>query len=261
MTPKAALAARALAGNGVEAVPHPCHWDRYLEDRRDWFIDRVAVCVDTGRDRIAVQASLPRVALNGFTGRRDLGVSRHTDFLTRPCLCCLYFPQKEGRPLSQRIADDLLLPHREPDIRNLLQQRIPVGRPFLAEVAVALGVDPGRLVEYEGRQIGEFHALLTCGGEGMRLGAAPPTHAVDAPLAFQSALAGLLLAAEVVADVAGVRDANAPTQSRSDILARPGWFESDLDDPITKGNGGRCLCEDDDFRLRYEIKYSATRMR
>lgn len=252
---KTAVAVRELEGTELVTVPHPKDWDAYLAQQQTWDLPRVVVALDTGRDRISVQASLPRVALNAFTGHRDLGVSRHPDFLLRPCLCCLYFPQKKGVPLPQEIANDLGIPHREVEVRGLLQQKIPVPRTLLDDVAAALGLDVADLLRFEGDQLEAFHGVLTCGGELLRLGAAPAGRGVEAPLAFQSALAGVLLAAETVADAAGLRPDEAPTQTRSDVLATPGLFTSDVDDPITKGVNGRCLCEDRDYQDQYARKY------
>ena len=127
---------------------------------------------------------------------------------------------------------------------------------MLEEVAAAHDeVDVEDIAHFEGEQVDVFHNALTCGGELIRLGAAPVGRGVEAPLAFQSALAGVLLAAEIVADASGLRTSEDPTETRTDVLATPGLFSSDAKDPLTKGVNGRCICEDEDFRARYVEKY------
>ena len=257
---KTEVVLRALADSNLETAVHPQHWDAYLAKRQDWDLPRVAVAVDTGRDRIAVQASLPFVALNAFTGHRDLGTSRHPDFSSRPCLCCLYMPRKQDRPISQEIAEDLGIPDQEQEIRKLLQRNLPIPRVILEKVAASHDeIDVEDIAHFEGEQVDVFHNALTCGGELIRLGAAPVGRGVEAPLAFQSALAGVLLAAEIVADAAGLRTSEDPTETRTDVLATPGLFTSDINDPLTKGVNGRCLCDDVDYRTQYGRKYATRR--
>ena len=119
-------------------------------------------------------------------------------------------------------------------------------------IATANDIPTDELARYQGQPIDAFYAAFVCGGHRLRVGGAGPTREIDAPLAFQSALAGVLLAAEIVADAGGLRSADTPTLTRADVLSTPGVFESDTE---PKGLQGRCICRDDDFRARYAEKY------
>ena len=251
-TAKTALAERHLADSGLDAVPHDQHWDRYLNDVPDRTLMRVAVGVDSPEARVAVQASLPRIVLNAWTQSGDLGVSRHPDFLDAPCLACLYLPDGERPSYSHRVATEIGLPDQEPRIRGYIDRRKPVDPDLLSDIATANDIPTDELARYQGQPIDAFYAAFVCGGHRLRVGGAGPTREIDAPLAFQSALAGVLLAAEIVADAGGLRSADTPTLTRADVLSTPGVFESDTE---PKGLQGRCICRDDDFRARYAEKY------
>jgi hypothetical protein len=73
------------------------------------------------------------------------------------------------------------------------------------------------------------------------------------PMAFQSALAGIMLAADLVKHAQGEPDA--PTvATRINLLRRLGTH---LADPHAPDATGRCICGDADFRAAYEAKYSS----
>ena len=71
------------------------------------------------------------------------------------------------------------------------------------------------------------------------------------PLAHQSALAGVLLAAGLARSVIG-RDPHATTITRVNVLRELG---QDLSQTARRGDG-RCLCDDRDFVHRYSAKWS-----
>jgi hypothetical protein len=76
-------------------------------------------------------------------------------------------------------------------------------------------------------------------------------------MAFQSALAGVLLAAELIADAAGLRDQALPARTELDLvhmdLLAPQALR--LNSPMTKHPSGRCICQDPVFRDRYRENY------
>ena len=71
-------------------------------------------------------------------------------------------------------------------------------------------------------------------------------------MAFQSALAGLLLASELVAHASGVKQAPPPVTSKIDLLHPLGMY---LSLPATKDRHGRCICQDPDYIAAYQAKY------
>jgi hypothetical protein len=72
------------------------------------------------------------------------------------------------------------------------------------------------------------------------------------PMAFQSALAGLGLAAELVKHAAGL-PIPAATSTRINLL-RP--LAPMLADPRARDPSGRCICRDGDFLDAYRRKYA-----
>src|SRR5207244_2771974 len=78
----------ALAGTGLTVKSHKGPWGDYLRSRGDTRLERVAVALDSAKDRIAVQAGLPRWVCNAWTQTGDLGVSRHEFLGEQACLAC-----------------------------------------------------------------------------------------------------------------------------------------------------------------------------
>lgn len=241
----------------LDVHPHPHRWADFLATRDDWDLHRVAVAVDTAADRVNIQAALPRRTFNAWTQAEDLGVSRHTDFLDAPCLACLYLPDGEAPSQSRLIADAVGLPEAEGEFRALLYLRTPVDRALLERIAKAKGVPLEPLLDYEGRPLQDFYSRAVCGGVLLHLGATAGAASVDAPLAFQSALAGILLAAEVVIDAANLRPTPTPTTTRIDLL-RP--LTPVLSFPEKKHRSGLCICQDGDYRSAYAAKYTSLRV-
>jgi hypothetical protein len=77
---------------------------------------------------------------------------------------------------------------------------------------------------------------------------------VDAPLAFQSAMAGILLGARVVADALNLLDTSLKQQSHIYPLNPIGEFNP-YNHNLQKDATGNCLCADDVFVKRYKSKW------
>ena len=211
----------------------------------------MAVALDTASGRIAVQASLPRRLLNAWTQPGDLGASRH-DFLSGPCLACLYLPEGKGRSLSENIADALRLPEME--IREKLHVGFKVNRAFLVRVEAATGVSAGGLAAFRGRAA--FGLLLQGGMRHRPFWAlrGGDRGAAAVPMAFQSALAGVLLATEIIAEVASLRTDALPPLTKINLLRPLGRY---LTEPSTKHASGTCLCQDPYYVSGYRRKWEA----
>ena len=158
--PKAASAAAMFAASTLRVVPHAATWGGYMAARGNWALDKVAVALDTARDRMAIQAALPRRVLNAWTQPGDLGVSRH-GFLEGPCLMCLYLPDREVPHESVLVAEALNLPERE--VRLLLHTRAVVDHHLAARIATARGVQLERLRPFVGLPLASFYAKAVCG--------------------------------------------------------------------------------------------------
>ena len=252
---KAGAAVRHFAGTGLEIVPHASTWTEYVAARGDWRFESVAVALDTGRDRIDVQAALPRWIANAWTQDLDLGVSRHQFGDGRACLACLYMPTGTVKNEHERLADELRMPEAVMDIKAMLQRGLPVDKPFLHRVAAAMEIPVEPLMRFVGRPLREFHQAAICGGLAFTLtGGVEPVRAV-VPMSFQSALAGIMLAAEMVKHAAGWPEP-AAVSTRINLLRPLGQY---LYDPIAPDPSGRCICKDPDFKAAYKLKYASSR--
>ncbi|MCA1568126.1 MAG: E2 ligase fold family C protein [Acidobacteria bacterium] len=253
---KVAIAAEQFRGTGVDARPYNEHWGDFLRGVTSWTFERVAVAVDSDSDRIAVQASLPRRVINSWTQPGDLGVSRHDFLRDDACLMCLYLPEGEGQHLDRIIAEAIGLPEAFMEIRTMIHLNQPIGRPLLERAAVAMGVDLEPLLRFENESVRSFYTQAVCGGIVLRLGgtlgSASKHQMAAVPLAFQSALAGVMLAAELVIDAGGLRSHPMPVTTKIDLL-RP--LASHLSIAARKHPSGRCICQDEDYKKTYSDKY------
>ena len=253
-TPKVDLAVREAArtGSALEIRRHPAEWGRYLATLPiPWALGPVMVALDSAEDRIAVQAALPQRVLNAWTQAGDLGVSRH-DFLgDRACLACLYLPDGPSKNEDQLVAEAIGLPDQLIHVRQLLHSGAPVGEAGIRRIAAALDVPAEPLLPYAERGLREFYSEAICGGVVLRLqGGGDRRGGTEVPMAFQSALAGVLLAAALVREAARL-PGPAGTKAIIDLL-RP--LGSHLTVPMSKHPSGRCICQDPDFQEAYRTR-------
>ncbi len=249
---KAQRAAEALAHTNVRVIPHDVTWGNYLRAVGTSELFRVCVALDTARDRLAVQASLPRTTLNAWTQVGDLGVSRHAFRDSDACLACVYMPDGEVPSEDVLVAEALGLPKEV--VRPLLHNGAAPDDALLAAIAQHLNVSVDVLSFFRGKPLRTLYQDGICGGLLLRFGAQiGPRFAVTTPLAFQSALAGVLLAAELIVAAAGFARPNVYTATSIDVL-RP--IGSDLSRRIAKHISGRCLCQDPDYIWRYDAKWN-----
>ena len=250
--PKTRSVAGFFAGTEVTFEGHPETWGGYLAGHPAARLDLVLTALDTAADRIAVQASLPRVVLNAWTQAGDLGVSRH-GFASGPCLACLYMPDGEVPGLSKQVAGALGLP--EADIRAKLHAGFRVDDAFIAQVADATGVDARHLLPFKNRSLADFYVKAVCGTAHFGVAARGGGDAAAVPMAFQSALAGVLLAAELLAARADLRTVPMGPLTKIDLVGGIGPM---MQHPAAKHASGRCLCQDNVFVSAYARKYPET---
>jgi hypothetical protein len=251
----AAALLRSGPAERLNAVPHPLAWDEYLAERRDWRLERVALALDSAEDRIFAQVSLPRRILNSWTQADNLGVSRH-DFLTTACVACLYLPTCERPNLDDLVADALKFEGEQGLrlVREYLDTERPLDRAMVAKIAQQVGVAEDVLLPFEGAPLIALYQRAACGGTILRFGGelGAAVRQVEVPMAFQSALAGIMLAAEVVIDAGGLRLDQLPVRTEINLL-RP--LSGTLCTPESKHPGKRCICQDADFISAYRAKY------
>ena len=249
---KVEVGAEALRG-GLLARPHRKSFAQYIAEHGS-AVETIAVSVDNRRDRIAVQASLPRVALNGWTQPGDLGVSIHPHFgQSGACINCLYLPDGVVPNDDELVAHALGIPERSREVRTLLATGAPPPPELLDAIAAALNVSPESVHAYSERNIRDLYSEGICGGAVLPLSAAGrPAADMHVPLAHQSALAGVLLAARLLRHAAGF----GPTDTRVSRLNVLQPVGLQLTQPMQRVTGRRCLCGDGDFVRTYERKWA-----
>ena len=215
----------------------------------------VLVAVDSADARCEIQASLPRRIANAWTQPGDLGVSVHGRFGNEgACLACLYLRDTPTKNDDQIVADALGIPERLMDVRNLLQLGLPVPDPLLALIAARIGHDVKDLEPYSGLPLRRLYVEGICGGA---LVTPNPARGVTAelhvPLAHQSALAGVLLAASLASGRMAQPSPGTTDITRVDVLRPIGAVTTQ---PAAARHDGRCLCDDADFRAVYDAKWS-----
>ena len=236
----------------LQSVPHQETWASFLEDNGyKW--ERVLVALDSAHDRRAVQGSLPRWIANAWTQVGDLGASSHSFLGPDACLACLYLPTQKSKSQDQIIAVGLKIPQFQHQVRIMLGSGQAIGKELCDAVATAWGIPAKTLEPYVGRPILELWVEGICGGGIIPLGEAEPSpRELQVPLAFQSALAGMLLAAETVRDVLTAGAQRRTFVRRLDVL-RP--LGDSSPQPALKAGTGSCICEDRDFIAAYQAKY------
>jgi hypothetical protein len=247
---KVKLARRYLkAQEGLTVEGHTTRWQALPTMRS---MQHVAVALDTAADRIAVQGTLPRWTINSWTQRGDLGVSHHGFEGEMACLACLYLPNGAVPDQDQVIAEALNLEDRKMDVvRPMLHNGAPVSVELMREIAARLTVPVEPLLPLVGQPLRSLYQGAICGGVVFELTNGSKPVRAEVPMAFQSAMAGIMLAAEIVKRSNG----GAPdwTTAKLNLLRRmPG-------DVITerrrKDRLERCICQDADYLDAYRARY------
>jgi len=252
--PKVELAETWLKGTGIEVKSHPAQWEDYVAERNNWHFERVAVAVDTVETRINIQAALPRQIHNSWTQGGEAGTSRHGFLGPKACLACLYMPTGTAPNYDQLIAEALGFPADEgnlKEIRRRLDLQVPTERAFLDRVAVARNIAIEKLLPFENKSLESLYIDAVCGGAVMELANPEVAKRIEVPMAFQSAFAGVLMAADVVAEVANLRD-RLPTMTQIRMLSSLPELPSSGQ---RKAENTRCMCMDHDFIDAYKAKY------
>lgn len=235
----------------VRAKSHPLKFEDFVSSEGySWA--RVILALDSSRDRRAAQASLPQWIANAWTQPGDLGVSSH-DFLNGACVACLYSPEHALENEDAIIASALGVPNELMQIRTLLHNAQGVPKELLDAISMARNIPIDRLSPFEGCTVRQLYVEGFCGGAVIPLGElGSPRQEVHVPLAHQSALSGVLLAAAAVRHILGL---NGPgTQvTRINVMRGLGLHLTQL---AAKDPRGICICQDADYQDVYKGKYS-----
>jgi len=246
---KTTLAAAAIT-NTLNPREHHGDWASFTATR-GYRWTAVITALDSAFHRRAVQATLPHWIGNAWTQPGDLGVSTHS-FRNGACLACLYLPTGEEPNEDVIVAGALGIPQRSDEVRTLLYTGAPAPAELLDAIAAGLDVPRDHLHPFEGRPIRSLYVEGVCGGAVIPLGKAGTPHQdIHVPLAHQSALAGVLLAARLVRMSAGA-DPGATEITRLNVLRDPGQQPTQ---PALKDPRSICICQDADYQAVYTDKW------
>jgi molybdopterin/thiamine biosynthesis adenylyltransferase len=239
---------------GIRVAQIPKKWEEFVsslpEDK--WLFERVVSALDTPNDRINLQASLPKWIVNAWTGTGDAGVSHH-DFTNHACLACLYIPTQEALNEDQLIAQALGLSQDQAtlmEIRTKLETNVLVDRQLLERISAAKTVPIEKLLPYEGQTLRSLYSHGVCSGAVMELANGAVNARSEVPMPFQSAFAGILEAATLIAHAGGF--IRSPTMTRIKLI---NVFPSNRGFSWNQSKSPRCFCNDKDYQDVHTEKY------
>jgi Prokaryotic E2 family C/ThiF family len=246
---KVFIGRRELIGTQISAETFRATLESFADERDGISTPTVCISVDNVAARRAAQALLPRLIINGWTGDQALGASWHVFSREAACLACLYQPHGPGISQTEQAARALgLAPERA---ALLWVTRLPLSDDDIATAANKLGVSPEALAPWRGKSLGDLYTDVVCGAVPISLPVANRVETV--PLAHQSALAGILMAAELVKrtnpQLASKSQAE-PLVSWEDVLRPPPaiWAK-----PRAREKG--CICGDRDYQTIFGTKW------
>ena len=191
-----------------------------------------------------------------------LGIARHIGFNDKACLACGYIPSIKEKSYTEEVANNCNIPTLSNLVKDYINLNLGVEvilpqntSSLLDVVAQANKINRSQLNQFQGKKVSEFYSEFICGGISLSLKDSENNVAnVDAPLAFQSAMAGIFLAAELVIDACNLR--KNPIKQLSHFyplnqISKHNPFNHDLE----RDKSGRCLCGDKDFVSRYKDKW------
>lgn len=248
-TEKVLIGRRELSGTQFEIEMFAGKLEKYADEKHGISTPTICISVDNIATRRSAQALLPKLLINGWTGDQALGASWHVFSRDAACLACLYQPHGQGVSQTEQAARALGL---SPDRAALLWvTRLPLSDEDIASAANKLGVSREALTAWRGKPLGDLYTDVVCGAVPINLPVANRVETV--PLAHQSALAGILMAAELVKRTnpeLNDMSQKEPLVSWDNILSQPPsiWTK-----PMAREKG--CICGDKDYRSCYEVKW------
>lgn len=251
---KPELASTALVATGIEARSRKLTLERFADAYPAGFpIPTVCVSTDDVPARRFTQALLPKLVINGFTGDRSLGASWHRFSDDAACLACLYHPDRAGKDHTQIVGERLGLGRHRAGY--LWVTGTPLEDSDLVVISAHLGASLADLGPWRGRPLQDLYSDVVCGA--IALDVRGIGRAETVPLAHQSALAGVLAAAEIVKRSHPELEALSQPErlvSWEDVLRPPPppgrWMH-----PRPRAPG--CFCSDRDYQAAYRRKWGA----
>jgi hypothetical protein len=257
---KVQIAENLFRDTEIELNPFEGDWAKYLNSNGNWNNELVCIGVDSAKDRIAIQSSLPKSILNAYTENNLIGITRHSNFVESACLSCGFIPKQKVKSYSLIVAENLKIPSQEPLIRKYLYNDTPVNRELIELVAKANSVERNELLQYEGQNISNFYSTVVCGGYLLsKSNSNGEVIDIEAPLAFQSTLAGILLASELIISKLEFRSTKFKNHTQLHPLFPIKRDINPYNHTTDKDKTGRCICNDEDFKKVYMNKWNESK--
>jgi len=231
-------------------------WAGYLSLKNNWKNRCILLSIDNIQDRIYVQSSIPKEIINSYTENNLIGISRHYKFGEEACLMCTYMPNEKKKSYSQEVSDNLGLSNMENIIREYLYYNKSADEQLIKWIAESNKIDYKILEEYIGIPVSEFYAKVVCGGILLELRKDKNIINLEAPLAFQSTMAGILLISEIIVKKIGLRKKKIKNITHFYPLDPIKSRINPYTHSFQKDNTGRCICNDDDFLNAYNNKWN-----
>ena len=246
---KVSIGKREFAITGLQIEAIQLSLDQFAQERGGLDIHTLVISLDNMEGRRAAQALLPRLIVNGWTGDRALGASWHLFDRNAACLACLYHPRGPGPSATEQAAKALGLSIERASLLWVTRQ--PLLDADIQTAASTLGVAEAVLDPWRGKPLGDLYTDVVCGAVPLDLSGLGKVETV--PLAHQSAMAGILMAAELVKrtqpQLAALSQPE-PLVSWDDVLGPPPGIWSK---PMAREKG--CLCGDPDYQKVYREKW------
>lgn len=266
---KVAVLTDQLAGTSIVIEQVATLWGAGPETQTA--IDTILAAVDTVAGRIQLQASLPRRVYNAYTQPLDIGWSRHESFGQDACLTCLYWPTSP-RPHRHEVLGAALKADPARVLVYLVAPELPIGQPIppqhirpeidralaahwtsvpLAEdIGRALFDDPYALTSRADARVDDLYHDL-CAGTLLPTVVGERDREVIVPVAHQSALAGIMLATQLLIVEQPQLAALRPPQPQ----ARFDVFRSAPPQPLPLARAVGCICGDDSYIDAYRARW------
>ena len=243
---KVDVAAESLAGRGLAIDAYPFDYDTFLRERGN-IIDLLLTPVDSEEGRRHLAKTLPRAVINASTTDTTFTLSRHGFGDGKACLHCLYLPQPNTRTDEERLSEELGIPLDV--VITHVTTNTPISEALVHQVEDHLREPRGTYDMWVGKHIQSFYQQAICGQA--RISMAGSTFVV--PAVFSSALAGVLLAAELIKESTdGLQEQRLDNYFRTNSLFHPNPAFR-----LTKSQeaSGRCICHDLDYLEVYRERY------
>lgn len=247
---KAQLAERELLNSKLSKRLWPCTLEDFAGNYSGIAtLPSICISVDNIEGRRTAQALLPRLVVNGWTSDTGLGASWHRFLGSSACLACLYQPKNIGLSQTELAAQALGIPHDQ--LSMLWVTEKPLESDLIRTIETHLGLSLGKLAHWTGKRVQDVYSGVICGQVGLDLSAIGRVATV--PLAHQSLLAGILMAAELVKR----SDQHLETKSQPEPLII--WDDIMRNPPkywvVNRQKEPECFCGDAAYRSVYQEKW------